>query len=201
MKSNSLRIHALVVAREGAPLCGPVSVELERSQMLVIRGNNGSGKSTFLRTVAGLLPPLTGSIEKEGGRAPLYLGHKRGLAPELSVYDNVAHWARLCGHPELTFAAMRYFDLTDIADVPLHKLSAGWQQRVALTRLITVQSPLWLLDEPASNLDGQGAQLLQSLMQARLEQGGIIVIATHSDIQGEMIKTIHLNALNDNCKV
>lgn len=208
MKSHSLVLDRLVVAREGAQLTAPISLQLKGGEMLAIRGNNGSGKSTLLKTVAGLLRPLEGEAylcEAEGREpsepsvrlidSPLYFGHKRALTPSLSVYDNVSFWAKASGHPELIMAAMRYWDLQDIPDVIVETLSAGWQQRVALTRLITLPSPLWLLDEPTSNLDSEGIGLLQSLMQSRLEQGGIILVATHFDLQGDRIKTLNLSMI------
>jgi heme exporter protein A len=200
MKSNSLALEGLVVAREGAALTVPITIALAAGEMLAVRGDNGSGKSTLLKTIAGLLPVKAGAI-KVNAQWPneepvLYIGHKLGLSKDMSVYDNVALWAKLSGAAELIAAALHYFDLGDIAEVPLSKLSAGWQQRVALTRLITVPSRLWLLDEPTANLDREGTALLQTLIQSRLEQGGIVLVATHAELQGNMIKSINISILN-----
>lgn len=226
MNSNSLAMEGVIVGREGASLTAPITLTLNSGEMLVIHGSNGSGKSTLLKTVAGLLPPQAGSIRfappepqksVAGGLAPvssegddlapwealprpLYLGHKRGLSPSMSVYDNVAFWAKASGYPELTAAAMHYFDLTDIPQVTVNSLSAGWQQRVALTRLITMPSLLWLLDEPTANLDAEGVELLQSLMHSRLEQKGIILVASHMQMQGERIKTLNLRMMGGNAE-
>jgi len=200
MTGNSLELQALVVAREGAALSSPLNLTLKGGEVLAVRGSNGSGKSTFLKTLAGLVPLGGGEIRVNNvwpaPQASLYFGHKRALTMEMSVEDNVALWARLHGCPELTAVALHYFDLTDIADVPVSKLSAGWQQRVALTRLITAPAFLWLLDEPTANLDGEGVSLLQSLMQTRLERGGMIIVATHAEMQGENVKTININRIN-----
>ncbi len=199
MKSNSLSLSGLVIARDGALLSDPVTLALAAGEMLVIHGKNGSGKSTLLKTIANLLPIHEGSINVNGvwpaESKPLYLGHKRGLVPSMSVYDNVSFWAKAACYPELTLAAMRYFDLEDAAAISVGELSAGWQQRVALTRLITMPSTLWLLDEPTANLDTEGMALLQSLIQSRLEQGGIILIASHMGMQGGAIKTLNLSSL------
>ena len=196
MKSNSLRLEGLVIARDGAELSAPISLELKAGDMLAIHGSNGSGKSTLLKTIAGLLPVTQGSILVNdtwpAASRPLYCGHKRGLTPNMSVYHNVSFWAKAAGYPELTAAAMRYFDLDDIPHTNVHELSAGWQQRVALTRLITMPSNLWLLDEPTANLDAEGIALLQSLLQSRLEQGGIVLVATHMQMQGENIRILDL---------
>jgi heme exporter protein A len=200
MKSNSLELDGLVVAREGAPLMSPLNLSIAEGEMLAVRGSNGSGKSTLLKTLAGLIPAHSGSATIGGAPVAetsiLYVGHKSGLARDMSVYDNVVLWARLHNAPELTAAALHYFDLRDIADVPLHTLSAGWQQRVVLTRLITIPAKLWLLDEPTANLDSAGTSLLQTLLHARLEQGGMVVIATHVDMKGDFVKTINISNLN-----
>lgn len=200
MKSNSLSLRDLVVAREGAALTPPINLTLEAGKLLAVRGDNGSGKSTFLKTLAGLIRPDSGDIrfndQPISAHPIMYLGHKLGLSSGMSVYDNVALWARLHKVPELTAAAMHYFDLVDIANVPLHQLSAGWQQRVALTRLITVPSALWILDEPTSHLDAAGVTLLQTLLHSRLEQGGIAIIATHADLRGDFVEYMNINRLN-----
>lgn len=200
MKSNSLSLEKLVVGREGAPLTPPISLTVEAGKLLAVRGDNGSGKSTLLKTIAGLVRPYAGSALFNGlpvnEGAILYIGHRPGLSLEMSVYDNVSLWAKLYGAPELTAAALHYFDLTDISDVTLRRLSAGWQQRVALTRLITVPSALWLLDEPTSHLDGAGVGLLQTLLHSRMEQGGVAVLSTHAELQGDFIESININRLN-----
>ena len=200
MKSNSLTLEGVVVAREGEALTPPITITLAGGELLLVRGNNGSGKSTMLKTLAGLLPAAEGEIRVNGEAASahpiLYLGHKRGLIPEMSVYDNVAFWGGVNDCRELIPAALHYFDLDDVLNLPLHQLSAGWQQRVALSRLITTPSILWLLDEPTAHLDAAGVGLLQSLIQSRMEQGGMIVIASHYEMQGERIKTININDIN-----
>ena len=200
MKSNSLVMEQMVIGREGVALSAPIDVTVETGTLLAVRGQNGSGKSTLLKILAGLLPPHSGRALY--GDAPihcrqvLYIGHKLGLDISLSVYDNVNLWSKLYRVPELTAAALHYFDLGDIADVPVRQLSAGWQQRVALTRLITIPSSLWLLDEPTSHLDAAGTGLLQTLLHSRLEQGGVVVMATHHDLQGEFIKSINISSIN-----
>jgi heme exporter protein A len=205
MKSNSLCLNGLVVAREMANLTPPITLTIHGGQLLALHGSNGSGKSTLLKTIAGLLPIQQGSITYNEAwpiePRPVYFGHKRGLSPSMSVIDNVAFWAKASGHPELIDAAMHYFDLTDIPDARVDSLSAGWQQRVALTRLITMPSGLWLLDEPTSNLDSDGISLLHSLMQTRLEQGGIILVATHMQLEGENIIKLNISELESEAHV
>lgn len=208
MKSNSLEFRNLQVARDGQILLHGLTYKLAGGDLLIVKGRNGSGKSTLLKTVAGLVPTAGGEMLQNGIRIPdfsqprpLYLGHKRGLNPGLSVADNVRLWARLSRNMELYAAALHYFDLEGLEDVTLGTLSAGWQQRVALTRLITMPALIWLLDEPMANLDRDGMELLHQLIQTRLEQDGIILMTSHADIQGEGFKTIDISDLNENMEV
>lgn len=208
MKSNSLEFRDLQVARDGQLLVHGLSYRLEGGDLLMVKGRNGAGKSTLLKTIAGLIPAAGGAILQNGVSLlglsqprPLYLGHKRGLNLGMSVADNIHLWAALSDNFELYQAALHYFDLEGLEDVALHTLSAGWQQRVALTRLITVPAIIWLLDEPIANLDHEGIELLHNLIQARLEQDGIVVMTSHADIQGEQVKTINISELNEELDV
>lgn len=208
MNSNSLELHNLQVARDGQVLVHGLSYRLAGGDMLVVKGKNGSGKSTLLKTIAGLVPPAGGEIHLNGQRLtahsqprPLYMGHKRGLNLGLSVADNVRIWAAATDNLELYAAALHYFDLEGLEQVALHTLSAGWQQRVALTRLITMPAHVWMLDEPTANLDQDGITLLHNLIQTRMEQNGIILMTSHADIQGEGFKTLNISELVNSSEV
>jgi heme exporter protein A len=207
MNSNSLELDNLRIARDGQELIHGLTYRLAAGELLLIQGKNGSGKTTLLKTIAGLLPSAGGDIRINGTPLrqalprPLFIGHKRGLNLSMSVFDNVALWARLTDSVELIDAALHYFDLDGIESVPLHTLSAGWQQRVALTRLITMPSIVWLLDEPLANLDSDGIALLHQLVQTRLEQGGIALMTSHAEMQGEKVKKLNISELVDTAEV
>ena len=204
MEEHNLTFEDIHVAREGVALIHGLHMTLSPGDLLMIEGANGSGKSTFLKCLAGLMPLAAGRVtlgEHTLASHPhypanlLYLGHKRGLQLTMTVRTNVDFWAKARGTPELTGAALHYFDLEDVADLPCRMLSAGWQQRVALTRLITMPAKLWLLDEPTANLDEEGVALLHSLIMTRLEQRGIVLMTTHAQVQGERHKRLNLSAI------
>lgn len=192
MKSNSFSCSHLQFGRDGVALAAPVSFNLQAGEMLVVQGANGVGKSTLLKTLAGLLLPLAGHFHHSPQEHRLYLGHRHAMLGAATVAANVTYWARAAGVPELAAAALHYFDLDMYHDMEVDKLSAGWQQRVSLTRLITMPASLWLLDEPSANLDRDGMNLLQSLLQSRLEQGGIAILSSHAPISGASVKTLEL---------
>jgi heme exporter protein A len=201
-----LHCHDVALARQGMVLFSGVNLTLDAGDLLIVQGANGSGKSSLLKLLAGLLPITQGHVTLEDvplhthasfPHHALYIGHQRALYPQISVYDNVAFWANISGNKETIDAALHYFDLEEMRDFPLHLLSEGWKQRVALTRLLTMPKTLWLLDEPTANLDQEAIALLHSLISTRVEQGGVVVMTTHAQVKGERFKTLNINDFKD----
>lgn len=183
-----LSCHQLCAIRGEKLLFDQLGFCLKPASALVLSGANGSGKSTLLRMLAGLMSPTSGTVQWQGedvrGNASYmenmqYLAHRNALKPELSVYDNIQFWAALRGTEMLVPAAMQFFRLWPMADMPAGQLSAGWQRRVALARLLAVPTLVWLLDEPAANLDAEGLEMLDGLIATRVRQGGIVVLSSH----------------------
>jgi heme exporter protein A len=167
-----------------------VSFAVGAGEALLVTGPNGAGKSSLLRLVAGLLRPAGGRIELEGGELDLtvgeqalYLGHLDALKPALSVRENLVFWAQFLGNgaaqPEPALAAV---GLSAVAHIPAVYLSAGQQRRLALARLIAIDRPIWLLDEPTAALDTPGQEMLADLLRTHLGNGGIVLAATHGPI-------------------
>lgn len=107
------------------------------------------------------------------------IGHKSGVKGDATVFENLQFWANLYNTELLVEAAMAFYDLTKFSDVPASQLSAGWQRRVALARLIVAPCRLWLLDEPTNFLDEEAVILTANLIETRVQQGGIVVVASH----------------------
>ena len=166
---------------------------------LVLRGANGSGKTSFLRLVAGLLPAFAGSLTWRGRavrddreawhRALRLVGHLDAVKPLLTVVGNVAFRAGLAGGAGDPAAAARRvagaleaFGLDSLADAPARFLSAGQRRRVALAGLLAAPAPVWLLDEPAASLDDRTAAMLGAAMAEHRAAGGLVVAATHVDL-------------------
>ena len=184
-----LTCHNLRAIRGEKLLFDHLGFSLRPGNALVLRGANGSGKTTLLRMLAGLMPPAKGEIlwKQQPVRdnaayqeAMLYVGHQNAVKPELSVYDNVQYWAALRGTEMLVPAAMQFFGLWAMMDIPAGQLSAGWQRRVALARLLAIPALVWLLDEPAANLDAEGRDMLAGLVATRVRQNGIVVLSSHA---------------------
>ncbi len=179
--STMLCCENLSVSHSGKRIFSGLGFSLAPSSLLLLNGANGSGKTTLLKTLAGLITPDSGTVEYEG--VVHYIGHRTAVKPRLTVKENLAFYAELYGSPELLMAGISYFDLEPFFDTPCYKLSAGWQKRVALARLMVCYSDIWLLDEPEVHLDARGKEILSKLIQVRLNQGGITLLASHEELK------------------
>ena len=184
--------------RGGRDVFSGLDFEASSGEALAIIGANGSGKTSLLRMIAGLLAIAEGSIGLEGGETELtlpeqahYLGHRDALKPALSVLENLSFWRDFLGGErsgakkdlkeglEESLAAV---GLDHAVHLPAAYLSAGQRRRLSLARLLAVRRPVWLLDEPTTALDTSGQDMVAGLMRDHLARGGLIVAATHSPL-------------------
>jgi len=163
----------------------------------MLTGPNGSGKTTLLRAIAGfgeitdgdlILEPVPAGDELS--QQSLYLGHHNAIKPQLSVLENITFWAEFAGGD--VEAALASFFMTPIKDVPVAMLSAGQRRRVGLSRLALGKKPLWLLDEPATSLDKASLKVLSQMMQAHMDDGGMLIAASHTSFDITLGKNLEL---------
>jgi heme exporter protein A len=178
----ALRVRGLAVARGGLPVLAGLDFAVARGAALVLRGPNGVGKTTLLRTLAGLQPALAGRQEP-GPEACAYAGHADGLKPTLTAAENLGFWSAVFGSPAGAGAsALAAFGIADLADRPAQDLSAGQKRRLGLARLLVTGRPVWLLDEPTVSLDVAAVGLFAAIVRGHLAAGGSAVIATHVEL-------------------
>ncbi len=175
-----LAVRDLAATRGGLRLIEGVSFDLLPGQALVLRGPNGIGKTTLLRTISGLQPAAAGTVAlPPEGLA--YAGHADGLKATLTVTENLSFWARIFGQSDIG-NALEAMDLVQLADRPAQNLSAGQKRRLGLARLLVTGRRLWLLDEPTVSLDHASVALFATAVRAHLAAGGAALMATHIDL-------------------
>jgi heme exporter protein A len=190
----------LACVRGGRRLFQGLGFSLASGHALLITGANGSGKTSLLRLVAGLLRPAAGRLvwdgadaERTAGPAAHFVGHLDAVKGALSAEENLAFaQALFTGGGDSVVAALTRFGLDRLADVPARMLSAGQRRRLALARLLVAPRPLWLLDEPTSGLDAEGQDTLTAIAATHLGNGGLLIVATHAPLQFARMQEIRL---------
>lgn len=177
----TLTVTDLAVARGGAPVLTGLSFAVQAGEALVLRGPNGIGKTTLLRTLAGLQPAIGGSVDFPEDTGA-YASHADGIKTQLSVAENLAFWAQVYAStvPDTIYDA---FDLVDLKERFAGTLSAGQKRRLGLARLGIIKRPVLFLDEPTVSLDAFSVKMFARwLREDHLASGGLAVIATHIDL-------------------
>ena len=194
MSDRSLQAQNLHVWRGDRHVLRGLNLSVSAGECLLVTGANGTGKTSLLRTLSGLMYPEEGAILWVGKpiRDDLhafhtdlaYIGHEPPLKVDLSATENLRFWlgVRRRVSPREIGGALERVGADHWTDRPVRTLSAGQKRRVALAGLILMTAPLWLLDEPTTNLDAQGQQLVGSLIRDHLAGGGIAVAAIHHDL-------------------
>jgi heme exporter protein A len=193
-RAARLDVRGLHLWRGERHLLRNISFTLQAGELLQLVGQNGVGKTSLLRCVAGLIEPESGEIQWQGvelrrardefHRQLAYLGHVNALKPELTALENLHYSVRL--HRQVTAARMHEIlgrlQVGHCANLPARALSAGQRRRVAIARVILGEAPLWILDEPITNLDSGGIACVEAFMAAHLRAGGSILAAAHQPL-------------------
>jgi heme exporter protein A len=175
-----LEVANLSVGRGGISLLNNVSFSLKAGQGLVLRGPNGIGKTSLLRSVAGLQRPLCGDISLDGSIA--YAAHVDGNKGQLTVRENLNFWADVYGS-EMMEVALIAFKLHDLGQRPAANLSAGQQRRLSLARMLVTGCKVWVMDEPTVSLDQENTALFRVAVERHLQLGGIALLSSHSEFE------------------
>ena len=202
----SLIGNKLTCTRGDTTVFTALDFSIEPGDALIVRGANGSGKSSLLRLSAGFLMPSEGELRRDGvlvyeepelHRARLhYVGHLDALKPAFTVAENLTFWSRLFSVEAVSTTSISHaidrLGLSGLADMPTHYLSAGQRRRLALARLLATSRPLWLLDEPTASLDDAGSETLVELIAEHRSDGGMVMAAVHGGLAVPDVTVVQL---------
>jgi heme exporter protein A len=189
--SDGLSVEKVHVWRGERHVLKGLSIAVRTRELLHISGPNGTGKTTLLRVASGLLRPEQGmvawlgqpilSVRAQYQAQMAYSSHEPALKSDLTALENLRFAVGL--KRRVTIQELREVlertGVGAVADLPTRVLSAGQRRRVALARVLAMHATLWLLDEPYSNLDAAGTELMSGLLQAHVAAGGVAVVVAH----------------------
>ncbi len=173
-------VSNLAVARGGVTVLEGVNFRLAPGRALILRGPNGVGKTTLLRTLAGLQPAVAGEVSLPP-ETLTYAAHADGLKAVLTVRENLEFWAAIHG-TNLVAAALQAMDIEPLARRRAADLSAGQKRRLGLARLAVSGRSIWLMDEPTVSLDTASVAAFVGMVRGHLATGGSVLVATHIDL-------------------
>lgn len=205
LQGARLEVTELTCSRDDRVLFGGLSFTLTGGHVLLLEGSNGSGKTTLLRTLCGFREADSGEIRWSGQLLDdsryfaemAYVGHADGTKKELTVLENL-RFALAMSQPGLYSidAALQKVQLAGYDDNLVQTLSAGQKRRLSLARLLITANVLWILDEPFTSLDRQGIELIETLIDAHVKSGGMVILTSHHDLTLPhlALKRIHLDS-------
>jgi heme exporter protein A len=192
---STLRANSLTCIRGERTLFTDLSFEVAEGDWLHIRGENGIGKTSLLRILAGLAKPANGTIDwnnysieedpSEFHRNLLFLGHRDSLKEDLTALENLSIAMALDGitiTENEALLALHRFGLRGREELPVNCLSAGQKRRVLLARLLLRKAKIWILDEPFNALDVRAVEMLSELISEHIAAGGMTIMTSHQEI-------------------
>jgi len=183
-----LRAEDLACERGGRRVFAGLSFRLAGGESMLVTGPNGAGKTTLLRTICGLSDPAAGTLALDGvdreltiGQRSHYIAHAEAVKGAFTVAENLEFWASFFGGGDVD-TALEAFDLAPLAGYSAALLSSGQRRRLALSRLLLVRRPLWVLDEPTVGLDTASQAMLSHHAERHLASGGMLIVTSHTQL-------------------
>ena len=200
VSTDNLNAKNLSLTRGGRELFTNLNFIVEPGDLLLIQGENGSGKTSLLKVIAGLIEPDNGSLfwgskniisqRQSFHKNIAWLSHNPGFKGDLTILENIKFESSLRKiSMEKLDDSLKRFQLTEFSKIPFRFLSVGQQKRAAIVRMCLIDVNLWLMDEPLSNLDTTGQSLVIDLINNHTKNSGLCVLASHHEIAHDLISS------------
>ncbi len=200
-----LEIISVYLSRNKRLIFDNFNLKLRKSQIMILIGNNGVGKSSLFDIIVGILKPEKGlikihskpidEIDRDKRKVFTYLPHKDSLKDYLTVEENLINWLEITSNQfnyKNFYESLKFFKLHEISQDLLGNLSQGQRKKVSLTKLLLTNSKLWILDEPFNGLDLNSSKKAESMIQDHKKKGGSILLASHININIQGSKKIFI---------
>tara|TARA_B110000008_G_scaffold274849_1_gene311321 strand:- start:460 stop:1065 length:606 start_codon:yes stop_codon:yes gene_type:complete len=186
-ENSLIEAKNITLERNDVEIFSNISISFNKSQITNIHGLNGSGKTSFLKTIIGITEPTSGKIyyvNEDLMSMITYIGHRFALKNSLTVNENLIHAQAFKGavNQKVIDAALDVFNIIKYKNSFVKNLSHGQQKRVALSKLLSTNSIIWIIDEPYSALDLEGIEIFNKLAMKHIENNGTIIMTSHSSI-------------------
>mgnify|MGYP001253329892 FL=1 len=186
-ENSLIEVKNITLERNDVEVFSNISISFNKSQITNIHGLNGSGKTSFLKTIIGITEPTFGKIyyvNEDLMNMITYIGHRFALKNNLTVNENLVHTQAFKGaiNQKVIDTALDAFNISNYKNTFVKNLSHGQQKRVALSKLLSTNSVIWIIDEPYSALDLDGIEIFNKLAIKHIENNGTIIMTSHSSI-------------------
>ena len=209
-----LNVDSIILRRNKKVLFSNLSLNLLESQILILKGSNGVGKTSLLEAICGLVEIENGNIflidKKLNTKHSFsndyffYLGHANCLKDNLTVMENLLVWNNFCDlglKKNEILDKLSFFNISFLSDYPVYKLSQGQKRKVALTKLLFAGKQIWILDEPINGLDKNYITRFSELLKSHKKRGGSALMTSHIDINIKPILNLNLDKLKFKSKI
>ena len=197
MQKAAVRAQRISCQRNGVAVLSNLSFAADSGDFLVFTGPNGIGKTTLLKSLAGIAEISSGTLD-----VPLeetvFLGHENALKPTLTVAENLRFWARVFGQ-EIGEEAMQMFDIARVLNRQVRHLSSGQRRRLAIVTAAVSNRRVWLMDEPTAGLDDQSSAEFEAAAKRHCASGGVLVATTHSAFENADCVCLDLSLFRAAC--
>ncbi len=191
--SNKLKVTGLTCARDDRILFSDLSLEVNSGQLLLLEGRNGAGKTTLLRILSGLRQPDEGDIywndqkisdlSFEFYQDVSFMGHHNALKSDLTSRENLEVSIALSAGSDVEIEqALEDVKLAGYEDEFVKKFSAGMKRRLAIAKLLVLDTPLWVLDEPYTSVDVNGIKMIEGFIEKHLQNKGLVIMTSHHEV-------------------